>query len=297
MTDFKPMGGCKADLDKLVYPVYVSVKCDGIRTNVVDGLCRTKSLKPLPNIRTRELLESFDVLRDVEAELTTVKDLNDPECFNKSTSAFMRHKESPEVFMWVFDIYMPGVPFFKRYEALQRRGPLFPDFVGILPQALVNDRETLDKMIQEAVDAGLEGVMVRHHDSLYKCGKATVTGGQLLKVKPMEDDEAVIEGFEEGTHNTNEKVTNELGRSKRSSAKDGKIPSGIVGTILGRHPTWGIVRVSGLKDDLALDMFNNPQEYLGRLFTFRYQAHGTLEAPRLAKFKGFRSKDDLTLEE
>ena len=294
---FKPMRGCKADLDKLIYPVYASIKGDGIRTNLVDGLCRTKSLKPLPNDYTRELLQSYEVLRGLEAELTTTMDLTDPECFNKATSAFMRHKETPEVHMWVFDIFSPDLDFDKRYKILLNRSHLLPDFVRILPQTLIHNRVQLDEFITDALEEGHEGVMLRHHDSMYKCGMATVRGGQLLKVKPMEDDEAVIVGFEEGTHNLNEKKTNELGRSKRSSSKEGKVPSGIIGTILGQHPKWGVIRVSGLKDDLAKDMFINQKDYLGRLFTFRYQSHGTLEAPRLAKFKGFRSSDDMSLEE
>jgi DNA ligase 1 len=297
MIIFKPMRGCKADLDRLVYPVYVSVKTDGIRTNLVDGLCRTKSLKPLPNIYTRELLQSYEVLRGLEAELTTTVDLSDPECFNKATSAFMRHKGQPEIRMWVFDIFIPDLTFEDRLKVMEKRSTLFPDFVTLLPQILVKNRAELDELIDQAISSNMEGIMIRHHDSLYKCGMSTITGGQLLKVKPMEDDEAYIEGFEEGTHNTNEKKTNELGRSKRSSSKAGKVPSGIVGTILGRHDKWGIVRVSGLKDDLALDMFLYPEKYLGAPFTFKYQSHGTLEAPRLAKFKGFRSLDDLSLPE
>lgn len=289
------MGGCKANLDKLVYPVYVSIKGDGIRTNIYEGLCRTKSLKPLPNIHTRNLLESYPVLEKLEAELVTTGNLEDPESFNKATSAFMRHKEAPELFMWVFDKILEGIPFYERYAGLQSLK--LPKFARILPQTLIGSRKQLDKELARILASGYEGAIIRQHDSLYKFGKATISGGQLLKYKPFEDDEAIVEGIYEGQHNTNAKVTNELGRSKRSSSKDGMVPSGIAGGILGRHPTWGIIRVSGLKDDLAKDMFDNFENYKGRLFTFRYQDHGTMDAPRIAKFKGFRSKDDISLKE
>ena len=288
------MQGTKADLDKLVYPVYGSIKGDGIRVNVYEGLCRTKSLKPLPNIYTRTLLESYPVLEGLEAELTTTADLSDPEGFNKATSAFMRHKGAPPIFMWIFDIINKD-PFLLRWERLISLEPRLPNFAGILYQSLLEDRKQVDEYIAEKLAQGHEGVMLRHHDSFYKFGRATVTKGELLKVKPFEDDEAIVVGFEEGMTNTNEKVKNELGRSKRSSAKAGLIPGGLVGTILASHPKWGILRISGFSDDLALSMFNNPQEYLGRLLTFRYQAHGTLDSPRLPKFKGWRSPEDMSL--
>jgi DNA ligase-1 len=266
----KPMQGTKADLDRLVYP-----------------------LKPLPNIYTRTLLESFPILEGLEAELTTTADLADPEGFNKATSAFMRHKGEPPVFMWVFDIINED-PFLLRYGRLARLSNKLPDFAKVLTQSLLHNRVEVEAFIEMALSSGHEGVMLRHHDSLYKFGKATITKGELLKVKPFEDDEAIVVGFEEGTTNTNVKVTNELGRSKRSSAKAGLIPSGIIGTVLAEHPEWGILRISGFKDPLAIDMYIYPERYLGRLITFRYQAHGTLDSPRLPKFKGFRSPDDMT---
>ena len=289
----KPMSGTKADLDRLKYPAYGSVKGDGIRVNIYDRLCRTKSLKPLPNIYTRTRLESYPVLEKLEAEITTVEDLADPESFNKATSAFMRHKGEPPLFMWIFDMIVEGVHFDKRWDMMQKLE--LPPFARILQQTKLENRKKVDDYIAGALEAGYEGVILRHGDSMYKFGTATVTEGQLLKVKPMEDAEGVLEGFEEGMINTNEKKTNELGRSKRSSAKAGLIPSGMVGTLLVRHPIWGIVRVAGIKDDLALDMFRNFPKYKGRLTTFKYQAHGTLDAPRIAKFKGFRSPDDMTL--
>lgn len=294
---FKPMGGCNIDLDKLKYPVYVSIKVDGIRTNIYEGLCRTKSLKPLANVYTRNLLESLPVMANLEAELTTTTDLTDSECFNKATSAFMTHKGVPAMFIWIFDAILEGVPFEKRYEYLLSIRDKLPANARVMHQEKCDTRGQLEVLIALSVANNYEGLMVRHHDSLYKFGKATVTKGELLKVKPMEDAEAIIEGFEEGTNNLNPKVTNELGRSKRSSSKSGKVPSGMVGTVLGRHPEWGIVRISGMKDDVALDMMKLPEKYLGKIVTFKYQAHGTLEAPRLAKYKGIRSPDDLSLPE
>ena len=295
MQGFKPMRGCAVNYDKLKYPIFASIKGDGIRTNIVEGHCRTKSLKPLPNVYTRELLEYYPVLEGLEAELTTTDDLADPLAFNKATSAFMRHKGNPTIFMWIFDIVLPDVPFYQRLEFLNNLD--LPEFARVLPQTLCNTREELDSFVTQCLSLRYEGVMVRHHDSLYKFGMATTTKGELLKIKPMMDDEAIFIGIEEGSHNTNEKTTNELGRGRRSSAKDGMVPSGTTGSVLAEHPTWGILRISGFSDELAQDMFDNTKDYIGRLLTFRYQDHGTMDSPRLPKFKGWRSPEDISLPE
>src|ERR1019366_5223919 len=55
--------------------------------------------------------------------------------------------------------------------------------------------------------------------------------GYLLKLKRYDDCEAVVTGMEELMHNDNEAFTNELGRTARSSAKDGKRGAGVLGKL------------------------------------------------------------------
>lgn len=294
MENFKPMRARTADLSNILFPAYVSTKVDGLRVNIIDGKARTKSLKPISNIYTRELLEKYPNFEGIEAELTTSWDYSDEEAFNKATGDFRRFEGEPNVCMSIFDL-ISNDPFTVRYNTLQRMADHFPSFARVLPQVLVNDMVQLQAYIENARQLGHEGIMIRYYGSRYKCGTATLKGQELMRYKFLEDDEAIVEGVEEGHINTNEKIKNELGRSSRSSSKDGLVPSGLVGAILGRHPQWGIVRVSGLKDDLAKDMLENIDKYIGKLFTFRYQAHGSLEAPRQAKFKGFRDPDDMSL--
>src|ERR1022692_4600543 len=82
LQNFKPMQGTAMNLAKLIYPVYISTKVDGMRINRVGGSCRTKSLKPLGNVYTRELIESYPILEGIEGELTTTWDFGDAEAFN-----------------------------------------------------------------------------------------------------------------------------------------------------------------------------------------------------------------------
>lgn len=293
--NFKPTRGCKLDYNKLIYPVYASIKIDGIRVNLIDNKARTKSLKTLPNKHVRSLLETSNILKDMEGELTTSENLLIDECFNKSTSAFMSHDYKPEFIFWVFDIFKQQLKFHDRYKllcTLKDNGEL-PPFVRIVEQRLINNKLELELFYSDCVFEGHEGVIVRHYDSLYKCGMATTSKGELLKMKPMEDSECVIVGFEEGTINTNPSNINELGYYERSSSKDGKVPSGLIGTILGKHEVWGIIRISGFKVELSKDMFDYPDKYLGKIVTFKYQSHGTLNKPRIAKFKGFRDINDM----
>ena len=47
MMLYKPMLACKADLSKLVYPVLVSPKLDGVRATVQGGVVLSRTLQRL----------------------------------------------------------------------------------------------------------------------------------------------------------------------------------------------------------------------------------------------------------
>ena len=116
----------------------------------------------------------------------------------------------------------------------------------------------------------------------------------MIKVKPMEDAEARIIGFEEQEENTNEKQTNELGRSKRSSCKAGKVGKGTLGSLIVTNTEFGDFNVgTGMDDALRQKIWDNREAYLGKIITFRFQRIGTKDKPRIPAFKGLRHKDDL----
>ena len=96
-------------------------------------------------------------------------------------------------------------------------------------QSPIRTLEELDVYEAGLLALGAEGVMLRAFDGPYKQGRSTENEGYLVKVKRFEDSEAVILGSYEEMENTNEKQTNELGRSKRSTEKAGLVPKGTLG--------------------------------------------------------------------
>ena len=97
-------------------------------------------------------------------------------------------------------------------------------------------------------------------------------------------------------------VEDEVGHMKRSSHKDGMKPAGTLGKFLvqeiGDTPwngkTFAVGTGEGLDQALRQKIWDNQGEYLGKIITYRYQAHGTKDLPRIPIWYGFRHEDDLS---
>jgi DNA ligase-1 len=141
---------------------------------------------------------------------------------------------------------------------------------------------------------GYEGAMLRAPHGIYKFGRSTLKEGHLIKLKPFEDDEAEVIGFEEQCRNDNEATTNELGRTRRSSHKENRVPRGTLGALVLRHSTFGDFNLgTGFDSALRQEIWHNRTKYLGKLVKFRYQAIGMKDKPRIPSFLGFRHPADL----
>ncbi len=146
----------------------------------------------------------------------------------------------------------------------------------------------LDAYEAEMVALGHEGIMLADPSGLYKFGRATTKGGELLKVKRFIDSEALIIGMEEEMFNGNEAQTNELGRTKRSTAKDGLVGKGTMGALQVRDVATGVEfnigcgftadeRVRFWKDD-----------YVGLTVKYKSFPIGTKDKPRHPVYLGMR---------
>jgi DNA ligase-1 len=112
--------------------------------------------------------------------------------------------------------------------------------IKIVQHATLHNRHDLDTYEAEQVALGHEGIMLADPNAPYKFGRATTKGGELLKVKRFEDSEAVVIGIQEEMFNGNEAQTNELGRTKRSTAKDGLVGKGTMGALIVRDVKTGV---------------------------------------------------------
>ena len=161
---------------------------------------------------------------------------------------------------------------------------------------MVHTAEELAAYEETCLAQGYEGVMIRRPLAPYKHGRSTLKEGFLLKLKRFTDAEATIIGFEEKMHNANEAKTNELGRTKRSSAKDGLVPAGVLGAFILRLPNGVEFNCGSGLNDFQRKKWWTPAykaALMGKLVKFKYQAHGTDVAPRSPIFLGIRDESDL----
>ena len=130
-----------------------------------------------------------------------------------------------------------------------------------------------------------------------------------MRVKGWMDSEMLVTGFTEGQTNTNEAKTNTLGRTERSSAKDGMVPNGMVGSIHGTmigdcfHPITGeklfadglpiTIGTGTMTDAELLDYFKHPEKLVGHPVKFKHLAHGVKGLPRMGNYISHRLKEDM----
>lgn len=102
----------------------------------------------------------------------------------------------------------------------------------VLTPIALRSLSDVDLYLDQCLKLGWEGIMLRKPDGLYKFGRCSASEELLLKHKPLADAEAVVVGFEELRHNKNEAFTSETGKTKRSSAAEGKVGGNTLGAFI-----------------------------------------------------------------
>jgi DNA ligase-1 len=286
--NFKPMLASPADLDKIQYPIYASPKLDGIRASVVGGRLLSRTLKEIPSHHIYNMFNQHK-FEGLDGELI-VGDPTSPTCYRDTVSGVMADHKQPEFHYHVFDYVMdPDMPFKSRLTLLNVKiGELKHGHIKLVNHRLLNDRQALDKYEAEQVALGHEGIMLASPDAAYKFGRATTKGGELLKVKRFEDSEAVVLGIVEEEFNGNEAETNELGRTKRSSAKAGKVGKGSMGALFVRDWKTKVEFHIGTGFTAAdrAAMWAKPP--IGDTIKYKSFPIGVKDKPRHPVFLGFR---------
>lgn len=295
---FKPLlAATLEDTSKLNYPVLVSIKLDGLRCTIHNGVVMSRSMKPIRSKAVQELFGRSE-LNGLDAEIL-YGPWNDPLVFNKTTSAVMATElkgdmDKSLLKMAVFDYFLNDSIYNVRYlmaeEIVKRHGKQ----MEMLAQVQVDNEEELLDFEREALDNGFEGIMVRSIHGKYKQGRSTLKDGIINKLKRFSDDEGLIIGFQEKMTNTNESKINEVGRSQRSQALEGMVGANTLGafvcTCKGIEFTCG----SGLDDAMRKEVWENKDKYLGRFIKFKHFEIGKLVSYRFPIWLGFRDIDDMS---
>lgn len=280
------------DVASLRYPVLASPKLDGIRCLIKDGVPVSRNFKLIPNKHIwKELLK----LPAFDGELI-VGDPKAKDCFNRSTSGVMSRDGEPKFTYWVFDKHDEEANFRNRLSLVSElvRDLKHPRVKLVAHKQITSPEELLQYEAQMLI-AGFEGVMVRDPSGPYKFGRATLREGWLSKLKRFADGEAKIIGFVEQEHNMNEQTRDELGRSKRSSAKAGKIKTGVLGAlkVMDIHTGVEFEIGTGFNDLQRSQMWHNREGLMHDIIKYKSQPVGAMDKPRFPVFLGFRHADDL----
>jgi len=297
----RPMlaGKC-TNLHKIQFPVIGSPKIDGIRCLRINGRSLSRSFKLIPNKWIQYCLENLP--NGLDGELVGTHDFGlKLDNFQQTTSKIMTYSGVPEFKYLIFDYVSSDLnePYIHRLVQLKKLSEFLPNYCEILPNTKLYSLQDLATYQENILFMGYEGICIRKFRGPYKCGRSTENEGYLLKIKPYEDAEAIIIGFDEQLTNTNSPEKDNFGRIKRSSAKYGKIGS----NTLGKFKVKGLTAFKGLQfnvgtgigltKELRQRIWNNPEHYIDKIIIFKYQKVGTKDLPRSPVFKGFRDKEDI----
>lgn len=282
-------------------PMWCTPKIDGFRCLKHRGQALSNSFKPIRNNYVRRQVELM-CPDGFDGELI-IHNGN----FNDVQTQLSSAGGEPDFRYLIFDYVTENnlnEPYLKRMNRLADTA--IPQFSERVLPCYVETHQELEEYETEVLLAGYEGVILRSANSPYKCGRSTLRENWLIALKRFEDAEGIITGFEPQFHNANEAETNELGLTKRSSCQENQIQLDTLGafyvknviasselgpTNLGREFKIGTGK--GLTAELRKQIWNNRAYYLGKLITYKFQAHNTKDKPRSPVFKGFRSPEDL----
>ena len=310
----KPQLANDANLATLIYPVGVQVKIDGVRALNINGTLTGRSLDPFKGFGVTEYW-SRAYFEGLDGEMTLGDNPASTDRLCSLTTgamgAFKGITETSNLHWWVFDdLTNPADPYSVRYARLKVRvANLEHPRVHLVPLHIANNREELDALIARFFDEGYEGAIIRNLDAPAKEGRPSKVKQELVRVKGWMDSEMLVTGFTEGQTNTNEAKTNTLGRTERSSAKDGMVPNGMVGSIHGTmigdcfHPITGekmfadglpiTIGTGTMTDAELLDYFKHPEKLVGHPVKFKHLAHGVKSLPRMGNYISHRLKEDM----
>jgi len=295
-ASMKPEKG--QSIETLNYPVIASCKFDGIRCVIVNGKAKSRTLKDIPNDYIRKQLSRIEY-EGFDGEILTYTDgvMDD---FNIVSGKVMRQTGTPDFVYHVFDLCNVDDDYVDRIGQYQARADGLTTLSEVSPvdTVLCLTPSDLEAFTEKCLTDGFEGAIVRHPQGCYKQGRSTWREGGMTKIKPFEDAEAVITGFEEQMANNNAKVVNELGRNKRTSHKAGKTGKDTLGKFICRSKEFGEIKVGtgkGLTQALRQEIWDNQAKFKGKTITYKFQRIGMKAGgkPRIAVFKGFRHKHDI----
>lgn len=314
----KPMLATDYDESKLRFPVIAQPKIDGVRGVNFFGNLTGRSLKAHKNKYTTKFY-SHSCLVGLDGELAANYECH-PDLCRLTSSALSTIEGEPFTLWWLFDYITPQTikrPYKERYDALvDRIRELYSinnevwQHLRVVESVLCENLEQLLECDAKWLEIGYEGTIIRDPEGLYKQGRSTVREMGLLRIKRFIESEAIIMEVVEGETNLNEAQINELGKTFRTSHKDGKIPNGMVGSLLCKQlgdvfdPNNPEVKLLEDGQDIIVSpgtlteqekkfYFENKGHIIGRVTKYKFFPKGMKDKPRFPNHQSFRMESDL----
>lgn len=286
-------------------PVLASYKVDGIRATVTNGDFVSRSGKPFKNLQIPAIYSHvMHLLHDIDGEWAS----GSPSAFNcmqATTSCVNSYNNSTdELCFYAFDLVVDNIPANERYSAVKNKiedlynqFPEMKNRIKVLEKRKLYTWDEINEFESEALTLGYEGIMIQDFSGKYKYGRASVKSQELLKIKQFSDSEAKIIGFYEGKTNKNEEEKDAFGHTTRSSKKEFIENTGTLGGFIAIDIHSGEeIRIGsgrGLTHELRQEIWDNQEEYIGKLAKYKFFKVGVVNAPRFPIFIGFRDPTDL----
>lgn len=257
---------------KVTFPVISSAKLDGIRANVSEKGCYSRTGKPFlacPHIleALAPFFEKYPNQYELDGEFYNPEYKDD---FDKLVSLIKKQKPTPEqlaesaekVQFWIFDIFRKDgnetMNAHDRKLLVKEIANLVnhPSIIA-LDFTVCNNQEELDKAYEEYMEAGTEGQMINRLDATYQHKRTT----DLLKRKEMQDAEFKIVGVKSG------KGIREGCATLICELPDGRtFDSDLIGSI-----------------EYMREVYDNKESYIGKMATIRFQNYTPAGMPRFLK--------------
>ncbi len=310
----KPLLAEDYDETKLVFPLGVQPKIDGVRGLTTEGHLTGRSLKKHRNKYTTAFY-SIPEYANLDGELAA-QDEHHPDLCRITSSALSTITGEPFTLWHVFDCLRKEVlqaPYVERYKYLeqyiryeQANGRCL--HAKVVPMQIVDNLQQLDAIGDKFLADGYEGTIIRGLHASHKEGRSTVLQGQLLRIKQFIEAEAIVLSIVEGNVNENEAQTNELGKTFRSSHQENKVPNGMVGNL--QCKVLKDVKYQGklvlVKDQLITvspgnmdhnmrkHYFNHPDEIVNHAIKLKFFPKGIKDKPRFPTYVCHRSAEDMS---
>jgi len=279
----------KIERDALPPMVFASDKHDGCRLIKFNGEGYSRAMTP---IRNRELALFVRSLPydNFEAEFIILDDHGKPLPFDVISGTFRSfHKPLNNFRLMAFDTIHFTNPTSHRIFNLRNALALYPsDHVTMVNHTTVHGKTALIDFYADSLKRGMEGIVIRDPFSIYKQGTSTLSGAELLRIKPFLDDEATIVGFEELKHNENLATTNEVGLTERSTHSENLRPGGVLGAFIVSWKGLTFRVGTGLTAEQRERFWRERNTLLTRTLTFKYNPTHMTDRPTSAVFKCIR---------